>query len=326
MRRITTALLAMIAVSASAQTRELTRSVSVTFAIDGKPASCDHPKIQLRFDGRRIEPKYIDRGFEIPTAFDKEASEWSAEETLDVRVSCGKYTMTFPKLYPTWVSPGSWEIGIVHPPYWFEQFRYTGAVEHGAWLSYLVRGIGITSISHQTPPASEVKPLRIEQRTASGERARDLAYALAIYNVEYRQNRDYLLGLLNACLSRPSESAEDEVCDHRLVDYATDLYWRGDNTLLPALLQMADSRKDVIGEIGTFYAQLLDRRAAVAIQELQRLPVAKQKTICQLAGDDDFSIDAPRLNRVAHQLHGIDGEVGDRCLREAERAANRTAE
>ena len=89
---------------------------------------------------------------------------------------------------------------------------------------------------------------------------------------------------------------------------------------------MADRRKDVIGQIGTFYAQLLDRHAVVAVQEVQSLHVAKQETICQLAGDDDFSIDAPRLNRVAQQLHAIGGEVADRCLREAERAANRTAE
>jgi hypothetical protein len=325
LRPITTILLAMMAVGASAQTRDLGQSVSVKFAIDGKPALCDPLKIQLNLDGRSIEPQSIDGGFALPAAFDKKASAWSGEEKVDVTVRCGKDELTFSELHPTWVSPGSWEIGIVHPPYWFEEFRYSSAIEHGTWISYLVSecdgcdpGI-VTSVSHSTPPASVVKLARVGQRSASGERARDLAYALAVYNVSYQQNRDYLLGLLNACLSRPLESAEDDVCDHRLLDYATNLYWRGDSALLPALLEVADSRKDVIGEIGTFYAQLLDRRAAVAVQALQSFPVAKQETICRLAGEDD-------LARAADHLHEIGGEVADRCLREAERAARGNAE
>lgn len=326
MRRITTVLF-MIAASASAQTDELTQFVSVTFAVDGKPASCDHLKIQLGLDGRSIEPKYTDRGFAIPTIFSEKASGRSAGKKVDVSVSCGEYTLIFPKLALTWVSPGSWKVGIVHPPYWFEEFRYTSAIEHGAWLSYLDSECNqcdpgvITSISHRTPPASVVKILRDEQSTASGERARDIAYALAVYNVEYRQNRDYLLGLLNACLSRPNESPEDDVCDHRLFDYITNLYWRGDSALLPQLLQMADSRKDVIGEIGTFYANLLDRRTAIMVEGLQSLSIAKQQTVCRLAGEDDFRIDSPKLKRVAEQLHAASGDVAERCLQEAKKAA-----
>ena len=326
-RLLAAVLLAMAAANASAQTRKPSQSISVTFAIDGKPVSCDHPKIQLGLDGRTIEPKYTDRGFVVPAAFDKKASESSADEKVDVSVSCGKYTLSFPKLNPTWVSPGSWNAGIVHPPYWFEKFRYTSAIEHGTWLSYLDSECNqcdpgvITSVSHQTPPASVVTLLREEQPNAAGERARDIAYALAIYEVEYRQNRDYLLGLLNTCLSRPRESSEDDDCDPKLLDFVTNLYWRGDSTVLPQLLQMADSRKDIIGEIGTFYANLLERRTAIAVEGLQSLPIAKQKTICHLAGADDFRIDSPKLNRVAQQLRGIGGEVADRCLQEAEGAA-----
>lgn len=329
-RHITTVLLAMIAASASMQTRELSQTISVTFAIDEQFVSCDHLKIQLHVDGRSIEPKYTDRGFAIPTIVDKKATGKSAGKEVDVSVSCGEYTFTFPKLASTWLSPGSWKVGIVHPPYWFDEFRYSGAIEHGTWLSYLDSECNqcdpgaITWISHRTPPASVVKLLRDEQSTASGERARDIAYALAVYNVEYRQNRDYLLGVLNACLSRPKESSEDDVCDHRLLDYVTNLYWRGDRTLLPPLLQMADSRKDVIGEIGTFYARLLDRRTAIAVEGLRGLSIAKQQTICRLAGADDFRINGPELDRVTHQLHGIGGEVADRCLREAKSVAELT--
>jgi hypothetical protein len=286
----------------------------------------------LRRDGRPIELKSTSRGFAIPTAFDNKSSERSAQKKVDVSVSCGKYTLTFPKLPATWLRPGSWKIGIVHPPYWFNEFRYAGEIEHSAWLSYLAYECNqcdpgvITSVSHRTPAASVVKSLQDEQPGASGERARDVAYALAVYNVKYRQNRDYITGLLNTCLSRPRESSEDDICDHRLLDYVTNLYWRGDNTLLPLLLQIADSRKDVIGEIGTFYASLLDRRTAIAVEGLQSLSIAKQQTICQLAGAEDFSIGSPKLNRVANQLHSVGGEIADRCLREAERAAQPKAQ
>jgi len=84
---------------------------------------------------------------------------------------------------------------------------------------------------------------------------------------------------------------------------------------------MADSRKDVIGEIGTFYANLLDRRTAITVEGLQSLSIAKLLTVCRLAGEDDFRIDSPKLERVEEQLHAASSDVAERCLQEAKKAA-----
>ncbi len=329
---IALALLPVSVVNLVAQKRELDQSISVTFAINGKPIKCDNLKVQLLLDGRAIVPKHAGNSFIVPAAFDKKPSEWSPYERAEASVSCGKYELNFPKLDPTWVTAGSWEIGIAYPPYWVERFGWTGATEQGTWLSYLESECNgcdpgvFTTISHPTPPSSLVPLLRHEQASASGQRRRDLAYALAVLNVRYQENRGYLLELLNACRSRSKESPEDDICDGRLLDYVTNLYWRGDSALLTPLLQVADCRKDVIDEIGTFYARLLDRRTEAALKGMQDLPMAKQETICRLAGQDDFSLDAPKFKRVAEHLHAIGGEVADHCLQEAERAAGRPAQ
>jgi uncharacterized protein with HEPN domain len=44
--------------------------------------------------------------------------------------------------------------------------------------------------------------------------------------------------------------------------------------------------------------------------------------ICKLAGEDEYSINEPKLERVAGRLQAIGDETADRCLQEAEKAAN----
>jgi hypothetical protein len=250
-------------------------TVSFRFVVDGKPISCAST-VELRLDGRAIVAERTDGGFLVPVAFDKKSSEWPSDKTVEVKVICGEYVLNF-NLPPSWVSPGQWEVGIAYPPHWMERFGYLRAVEEGTWLSYLESECNgcdpgvFTTVSHPSPPASLIASLRREQPSSSGERARDIAYALAVFDAEYQQNRDFLLGRLNACIARPKESPEDEVCDGTLLDYVTNLYWRGDSTLLQPLLQLADSRKDVIHEIGRFYADLLDRHTATTVDELGKL-------------------------------------------------------
>jgi hypothetical protein len=300
--------------------------VSFRFAVDGKPISCAST-VELRLDGRAIAAERTGGGFLVPAAFNKKPSEWPSDKTVQVKVICGEYVLNF-NLPPSWVTPGQWEAGIAYPPYWMERFGYLRAVEEGTWLSYLESecdgcdpGV-FTTVSHPSPPASFVASLRREQPSSSGERAKDIAYALAVFDAEYHQNRDFLLGRLNACLARPKESPEDEMCDGRLLDYVTNLYWRGDSTLLQPLLQLADSRKDVIHEIGRFYADLLDRDTATTIDELKKFVQDKQTLICQLAGEDEYSLDEPKLERVTQRLHAIGSETANQCLQVAETAAN----
>jgi len=301
--------------------------ISFRFVVDGQAIPC--PSIvEFHLDGRTIVAEHTDRGFIVPAIFNKKPSEWSADKTVQVKVSCGDYALNFPKLPPSWVSPGQWEVGIAYPPFWMERFGYLRAVEQGTWLSYLESecdgcdpGV-FTTVSHPSPPASLIANLRREQPSSSGGRARDIAYALAVFNAEYRQNREFLLKRLNTCIDRPKDSPEDEVCDGTLLDYVTNLYWRGDSTLLQPLLQLADSRKDVIHEIGRFYADLLDRHAATTVDGLSKLAPEKQRTICRLAGEDEYSIDEPKLERVTEHLHAIRNETANQCLGLAEKAAN----
>lgn len=301
--------------------------ISFRFVVDGKAISC--PSIvEFHLDGRTIVAERTDHGFIVPAIFNKKPSEWSADRTVQVKVSCGDYALDFLKLPPSWVSPGQWEVGIAYPPYWMERFGYLRAIEQGTWLSYLESecdgcdpGV-FTTVSHPSPPASLIANLRREQPSSSGGRARDIAYALAVFNVEYQQNREFLLDRLNTCIDRPKDSPEDEVCDGRLLDYVTNLYWRGDSMMLQPLLQMADSRKDVINDIGRFYADLLDRQTATTVDGVSKLVPEKQRAICRLAGEDEYSIDKPKLKRVTEHLRAMGNETANQCLGEAEKAAN----
>ncbi|MGA8312374.1 MAG: hypothetical protein WB755_20255 [Terriglobales bacterium] len=57
--------------------------------------------------------------------------------------------------------------------------------------------------------------------------------------------------------------------------------------MLQPLLQLAESCKDLIPEIGTFYAGLLDRRTAAIVDGLRKFLQGKQGMICKLAGEDE---------------------------------------
>jgi hypothetical protein len=152
-----------------------------------------------------------------------------------------------------------------------------------------------------------------ELPNASGARARNIAYALAAFGVEYERNRDYRLLLLNSCLARPKEAPENDECDGELLDFVTSLYWRGDDSLLALLLRVADTRRNVIGVIGIFYSDLLDRRGAVVFESIEKLPAEKQKLICKLAYEDDLSMNGPKRDRVIALLRGAGGDAAARC-------------
>jgi hypothetical protein len=311
-----TAVLVGLFALSSAQVQPRHDSISVAFAVDGKPAPCASFSVELHLEGEIIKPNQSGQHFDVPDVFKKPSKQWRDDQHVDVSLSCGGQTFVFPKLHPAFIRAGDWELGIAHPPYSMERFSRTSELEHGAWLSYLIfegePGV-VTFVSQPDPPAEMEDSMKKEQPNASGERARNIAYALAVYGFEYGRNRDYLLLLLNNCLARPRESPENGECDGELLDFVTNLYWRGDDSLLAFLLQVADTRRDVIGEIGTFYSDLLDRRGAVVLESIEKLPTEKQKLICKLAYDDDLTIDSPKRDRVIAFLRGVGGEAATRC-------------
>jgi len=312
---IWTALLLGLVLTEQAQS-QLHRSISVSFTIDGKPADCTPFGIELRLNGEIIRPKESAQHFDVPDEFKKPSTQWRDDERVDISLSCSDHTFVFPNQHPAFVRAGDWDLGIARPPYSIEQFRRTRELEHGAWLSYLIfegePGV-VTFVSQPDVPIDVADSMRKEQPSSSGERARDIAYALAVFGIEYQTNRDRLLNLLGSCLSKPKESAEDGECGGELLDFVTNLYWRGDDALLAPLLQVADTRRDVIGEIGTFYADLLDRRSAVALESIGKLSPEKQQLLCRLAYEDDLSTDSPKRDRVMAFLRSAGGDVAARC-------------
>jgi hypothetical protein len=294
------------------------QSISVSFSIDGARAQCNGFQVELRFNGDSIKPKQSGQSFEIPDVFDRPAKSWKDDQGVDIGLTCNGQTLVFPHQHPAFVQSGGWELGIAHPLYAVREYGYTHAFDRGAWLGYLIfeGEPGVVTFSPQgNPPTELADDLRNEQLKALPQRARDIAYVLAVFNVEYQTNRDYLLSSLKSCLSKPKESSENEVCDSDLLSFVANLYWRGDSELLAALLQVAESRRDVIGDIGTFYADLLDRRGAIALNAMRELSDAKQQLVCKLADADDLNIDSPKRQRIIAFLHGAKTEAASQCLR-----------
>ena len=304
-------------VNASAQSRS-NGFIAVSFSIDGNPVHCDGFQVELRFNGESIKPKLTGQRFEIPDAFKGPASKWNDGQHVDISLTCGGRTLAFPNQHPAFVREGDWQLGIAQPLYALKEYGYTHEFDRGAWLGYLIfegePGV-VTFSSQPDPPAELSDALRKEQLNASSERGRDIAYVLAVFNVEYQKNRDLLLSSLNNCLSRPKESPEDDVCDGDLLSFVANLYWRGDSALLAPLLQIAESRRDVIGGIGTFYADLLDRRGAIVLSAMGELSDDKQQLVCRLADADDLGINPPKRDRIIAFLRGARGAAATQCLR-----------
>lgn len=122
------------------------------------------------------------------------------------------------------------------------------------------------------------------------------------------------MSLLNKRTSPPKEPTEDDKCDGELLDFITNLYWRGDDQLIVPLLRMADTRRDVVFEIGSLYSDLLDPSGAVALASVGKLSADQQHLICTLAYEDDLNSDTPKGDRVLAFLRGAGGDVATRCL------------
>ncbi|HEV2732508.1 MAG TPA: hypothetical protein VGV15_20955 [Terriglobales bacterium] len=304
-------------VNPSAQSQP-TGFIEVSFSIDGTPANCEGFQVDLRLNGESIKPKQTGQRFEIPDAFKVPASKWDDDQRVDISLTCSGHTLAFPNQHPAFVREGDWQFGIAQPLYAVKEYGYTHEFDRGAWLGYLIfegePGV-VTFSSQPNPPADLSEALQKEQLNASPERERDIAYMLAVLNVEYQKNRDYLLSSLNKCLSRPKESPEDDVCDGDLLSFVSNLYWRGDSALLAPLLQIAESRRDVIGDIGTLYADLLDRRGVIVLSAMGALSDDKQHLVCKLANVDDLSINSPKRERIVTVLRGAGGTAAAECLR-----------
>lgn len=281
----------------------------VSFQDHGEERQCSGMAVLLRFEGQELTPAYTKDGFIIPLEFKRlNDSGEGGKHKLDVTVTCGSHTLSFPDVYASWLSPGHWTIGIDYPP--FQHFTHHGTPEKGAWVSYLSWGGWEQWIAHPEPLAGTVEALRAEQPQASGGRARDIAYALAVFKENYQANRDYLIDVLVSCLGRPKGSPGGGVCDYELLDYVVNLYWRGDDSLLLFLVGVADSRMDPIGDVGTFYADVFERHPDAALKAVQTIAPERRGMVCRLVG---LSASAQQLRRVNAALRASTDPVAKDC-------------
>jgi len=316
--RLVISIALILAAMATAQARSQSSNlIRVKFSIDGTSAPCRGFHVELRLNGASIKARQSGQGFEVPEEFLRAAHRWKDNQRVDISLTCSGHTLIFPGVHPGFVEAGEWELGIAQPLYAVKEYGYSHEFDRGTWLSYLIfegePGV-VVLISQSAPPDGLSDSLQKEAPNASPERARDIAYVLAVLSVDYEKNRDQLLSSLNGCLSRPKESPEDDLCDSDLLRFVVNLYWRGDSTLLGPLLQIAESRHDVIGEIGDFYSDLLDRRGAIALIAMEDLPNDKGQTVCKLA-NDDLSYDPPKRERVIAYLEEARSEAAAPCLK-----------
>ena len=298
------------------------KSISVKFVVDGQPVKCKGLSIDLAMDGKHFVPTRTPTGFIVPPMFLHAyvSKDLRTKEKVGAKIKCDAYTVEFSGLYPARVLPGGWEAGISYPTSWFDGGSPVSAPEQDTWVSYLVTECNgcdpgfVVSQSHPDPPQSVIARLREEQPHDTGERARDVAYALAVFNSEYQANRDFLVKMLQSCLSKPRNSPEEGGCDGTLVDALANLYWRGDKGLSQTLFAIADRREDVIDKVGRFYANLLDRRMIAALEELRKLAVDKQNEACEMAFKDDLRFDSPKLERVLASLRQSNDMIAQACF------------
>ncbi len=279
--------------------------IAVSFQDHGKESQCQGLSVVLLFDGKKMVPEFNGSTFTTPSDLQQlNASGGAVSKKVRVEVSCNGRTLEFPDVPATWLRSGNWQVGIDYPP--FAHFTHHATPEKGAWVSYLgfepdgYDGVEM-QIAHDEPLPGMVAQLLQEQPTATGERARDVAFALAVLKENYAANRKYLLTSLRACLARPKDLPDENGCDYELLDYVVNLYWRGDRSLLQPLLQLARFGRDRVD--GTFYADLLEREPETALGGLSALDLDHRRMVCQLAGEDGFSLDGPQFERVQKSLN-----------------------
>jgi hypothetical protein len=98
------------------------------------------------------------------------------------------------------------------------------------------------------------------------------------------------------------------------MSFITNLYWRGDDSLLSLLLRMPNAHTDVVSDLGEFYAGLLDRRSNAIFDQVAGLPNEQQVLVCRLAYEDDLNYDSPKLKRIQAFLREQHSDAADRCL------------
>jgi hypothetical protein len=284
--------------------------------------ACEKLKVVLGLEGQIIEPPIVGHGFVVPPQLPN-SDVWKDKDAgdvlrVDVKVECDGEIVNLPGVSAAWFQD-EWSVGNDYPPF-AEKFR---PVERGTWLSYLTTGEVQQTVTWADPPEQVLNQLRREQPTASGARARDIAYALAVLQNDYTVNRNYLVDLLDLCDSIPpanveeTEDDEESPCSGPLVDFLANLYWRGDDEIAELLLTQHSPFQSMTNSLASFYADLFRRRPCSFANVLARRTIEQQAEICHLAGDE-FGMDPelPEVKDAIEAFRSSSQTIAETCLRE----------
>lgn len=188
-------------------------------------------------------------------------------------------------------------------------------------MQKLIPQESIASLKLPKPSEREdvIKQLKEAQRTAHGPRAQKIAFLLAVLNVDYDRNRDYLLWVLRGCDVPEIKNG----CDDMTGEYLIYLLRHGHREILAPLLDAAIEDYNAAGSegLGGFFSEFVAASPAEFLDAVRSFPAATQRKMCSFAGSGDGGGMRPSdLRKVQASLGAMHDEVARRCLLQIENA------
>lgn len=166
---------------------------------------------------------------------------------------------------------------------------------------------------------SVVKKLKLAQVSAHAQRAQQVAFLLAAFDVEYERNRDYLLHVLSGCNYPEIRYG----CDDMTGFYLIYLYEHGHQEILAPLLKTSIGSYNAAGSegLGGYFGDMVQNSPEKFLEAVSAFSVPTQKKACGFAGSaDGGGLGVKGLAQARKKLRAIGSEVALRCLREIETA------
>lgn len=171
--------------------------------------------------------------------------------------------------------------------------------------------------------ARAIRLLRGVKRDETGRHRQLAIYLLATLGQDYERNRDALLRIWQGCAVKDSTSE----CTEDTADFLLKLYVQGHKELLRPLLEGGPNSDAALAEeLGTFFADQLEKNPNGFLTALASFPPRQQAAICELGGGTDGGGMGPEAERkVLHNLNRFGGKIAARCAHSV-RAGNKAAE
>jgi hypothetical protein len=176
-----------------------------------------------------------------------------------------------------------------------------------------------SDVSRPSERADAAKRLKEARRTAYGSHAQQIAFLLAVLNVDYPRDRDYLLWALRGCDVPEIRNG----CDELTGSYLVDLFQHGHREILAPLLNAAIKDYNAAGSeiLGGFFSELVASSPEEFLDGVRSFPVPTQKKMCYFAGLGDGGGMGPSdLKELRARLGAMHDEVAQRCLLQIESA------